>query len=163
MSVPTRSTPLTGPSSAATVDPTWTSSPAVRLTGAALALGVAYVHVVDQGGLPGDKAPTYVGVGYWLVELAAVALVALLLAPGARQRLVGWLLALGVAVGPFVGYVLSRGPGLPDYTDDRGNWTEPIGLWSLALELALAAVAVPALLAIIPAGQRPGSRARLSR
>lgn len=44
--------------------------------------------------------------------------------------------------------MLSRGPGLPDYTDDRGNWTEPIGLWSLALELTLAALAVPAALGL---------------
>lgn len=158
MSVPTRSTPPAGAASAGAVGSGWTSSPAVRLTGAALALGVGWVHVVDQGGFPGDKAPRYVGLGYWLVELAAVALVVLLLSPGTRQRLTGWVLAVGVAVGPFVGYVLSRGPGLPGYTDDRGNWTEPIGLWSLALELALAAVAVPAVLALLPSVQ--ASRAR---
>lgn len=154
MSVPTRSThPTVRPPSAGADGAGWTGSLAVRVTGAALSLGIGWVHVVDQGGLPGDKAPRYVGIGYWLIELAAVALVALLLSPGTRQRLTGWVLAVGVAVGPFVGYVLSRGPGLPGYTDDRGNWTEPIGLWSLALELALAAVAVPAVLALLPSVQ----------
>jgi hypothetical protein len=46
----------------------------------------------------------------------------------------GWWLSLGVAAGPVLGYVLSRGPGLPDYTDDIGNWTEPLGVTSLIVE-----------------------------
>ena len=61
------------------------------------------------------------------------------------QARVGWLFTLGVAGGPILAYVLSRGPGLPDYTDDIGNWTEPLGVISLAVEsvlLILAAVAV---------------------
>jgi hypothetical protein len=107
----------------------------VRLLGAALALGIAWIHVVDQGGFPGDKTPHYVGVGYYLLELTGL-LVALALVAGIG-RVRTWLLAAGVAFGPIVGYVLSRGPGLPGYTDDRGNWTEPIGVWSLVLEGAL--------------------------
>ena len=39
-----------------------------------------------------------------------------------RTRALGWLLAVGVAAGPIIGYVLTRGPGLPDAMDDRGNW-----------------------------------------
>jgi hypothetical protein len=47
-----------------------------------------------------------------------------------------------------VGYVLSRGPGLPGYTDDIGNWAEPLGVLSLVVEgvlllLALAMLATP--------------------
>ncbi len=57
----------------------------------------------------------------------------------------GWLLAAGVAAGPLLGYVLSRGPGLPHYRDDVGNWTEPLGLVSLAVEGALFLLAVPLL------------------
>ncbi len=30
--------------------------------------------------------------------------------------------------------MLSRGPGLPSYTDDKGNWTEAIGVLSLVVE-----------------------------
>jgi hypothetical protein len=39
-----------------------------------------------------------------------------------------------------LGYIISRGPGLPGALDDRGNWTEPIGLISLAVEGALLAI-----------------------
>jgi hypothetical protein len=42
-----------------------------------------------------------------------------------------------------LGYVLSRGPGLPNYTDDIRNWAEPLGVASLAVETALLALSVP--------------------
>lgn len=116
---------------------------AARVTGAVLALGVGYVHVVDQGGIIGDKAPRYVGVGYWIVELVAIAVAALLVS--GRSLRTAWVLALGIGAGPMVGYILSRGPGLPNYTDDRGNWTEPIGVISLALEAALIVLTLTAL------------------
>lgn len=116
---------------------------AARVAGAVLALGVGYVHVVDQGGIIGDKAPRYVGVGYWIVELVAIAVAALLIS--GRSLRTAWVLALGVGAGPFVGYILSRGPGMPDYTDDKGNWTEPIGIAAMTLELLLVVLALTAL------------------
>jgi len=115
-----------------------TSDLAHRVAGAALAVAVAYIHVKDQGGIPGDKTPGYVGIGYWLLELTALLLAGALLA-GRRTREV-WLLVFGIAAGPLVGFALSRGPGLPGYTDDKGNWTEPLGLVSIAVELSLLAV-----------------------
>lgn len=108
-----------------------------RILGAALALGVAYIHVKDQGGFPGDKTPHYVGIGYYVLEAAGLVAAILLLAGTGRHTVKAWLLAIGVAVGPLVGFVLSRGPGLPNYTDDKGNWTEPIGIASLIVEGAL--------------------------
>jgi hypothetical protein len=118
---------------------------AARLSGAALALAVAYVHVTDQGGFPGAKAPTYVGIGYYLLEAAGlVAAVALIAGPG-RHTTKAWLFTVGVAAGPLLGFVLSRGPGLPAYTDDKGNWTEPLGLISLVVEGALLLVAAAVL------------------
>ncbi|MBV9058242.1 MAG: hypothetical protein JO296_14600 [Pseudonocardiales bacterium] len=45
------------------------------------------------------------------------------------------MLSLGVAAGPILGYVLSRGPGAPGYTDDIGNWAEPLGVLSLIVEV----------------------------
>jgi len=102
-----------------------------RLAAAGLCLAVAVIHLKDQGGIPGDKAPTYVGIGYYLLEIGAVVAIALLLSRVYRR---GWLLAIGVALGPLIGYVLSRGPGMPRYSDDRGNWTETIGVLSLIVE-----------------------------
>lgn len=113
----------------------------VRVAGAAAALLVSWIHVVDQGGLTSLKHPAYVGVGYWLLELTAVAVAVALLTGGVRQRLAAWWLALGVSAGPMVGYALSRGPGLPGYTEDRGNWTETIGVQALVVETALLALA----------------------
>ena len=46
----------------------------------------------------------------------------------------GWPLAIGVAAGPLLGYILTRGPGLPAAMDDRGNWTETLGVISLVVE-----------------------------
>jgi len=109
-------------------------NPALAWTGALLTLGVAWIHVVDQGGLPGSKSPSYVGWGYWALELVAVLVAAALILKPTRNQITTWLVAAGVAAGPIAGYVLSRGPGLPGYTDDRGVWTEPIGLLSLVVE-----------------------------
>ncbi len=102
-----------------------------RLTAAALCLAVAIIHIKDQGGFPGHKDPTYIGVGYFVLEFAAIAAAVLLLSKAARK---GWFLSLGVALGPLVGFVLTRGPGLPMAVDDRGNWTETLGLISLVVE-----------------------------
>lgn len=114
---------------------------AARVVASTLAVLVTIVHVADQGGLTALKEPAYVGQGYRLLELAgAVVAVLLLLAP-ARHRFLGWLLALAVAAGPIVGFALSRGPGLPSYVDDKGNWTELIGLQALAVEAVLLALA----------------------
>jgi hypothetical protein len=113
----------------------------LRVVAAGLALGVAYIHVRDQGGFPGDKSPAYIALGYYLLEAAGVGTaIALLLAPIRHLRSV-WALAVGVALGPLVGYVLSRGPGLPLYTEDRGNWTEMLGIVSVAVEAALLVLA----------------------
>jgi 4-amino-4-deoxy-L-arabinose transferase-like glycosyltransferase len=107
-----------------------------------LCFAVAWIHVQDQGGFPGNKTPRYVGIGYYLLEAAAVLCGLLLIAarPGSLLR-ASWLLSLAVGVGPVAGYLLSRGPGLPDYGDDRGNWLEPLGLVSLAVEGALIVLA----------------------
>jgi hypothetical protein len=111
-----------------------------RWAGALLSLAVAAIHVVDQGGITVTRDPYYIGVAYHVLEIAAVVTAVLLLIGLVRP---GWLLATGVAAGPLLGYILSRGPGLPDYHDDIGNWTEPLGLVSLAVEGALLLLSVP--------------------
>jgi hypothetical protein len=108
--------------------------------------------VIDQGGIPGSKSPGYVGIGYWVVELVAVLTALALVANPAR---VPWFVALGVAAGPLLGYILSRGPGLPDYSDDKGNWTEPLGLVSLVVEVVLLALAAAMFVRRSPARVSP--------
>ncbi|GAA3478214.1 hypothetical protein [Streptomyces yanii] len=111
-----------------------------RWAGALLCVAVAAIHVVDQGGITTTRDPYYIGVAYHVLEIAAVVAAVLLLIGLVR---LGWLLAAAVAVGPLLGYILSRGPGLPHYSDDVGNWTEPLGLVSLAVEGALLLLSVP--------------------
>ena len=116
-----------------------------RVLGAVLALGVTAIHIQDQGGFPGDKSPHYVGIAYYLLEAAGLLAAFVLLFAPVRQQARTWLLAVGVAVGPLIGFVWSRGPGMPNYTDDKGNWTEPIGIYSLVAEGLLLALAVAML------------------
>jgi hypothetical protein len=125
-----------------------------RIAGAVLCAGVAAIHVIDQGGIPGSKTPEYVGIGYWVLEIVAVLTAVALVANRPRMS---WFVAMGVAAGPLLGYILSRGPGLPDYSDDKGNWTEPLGLLSLAVEFVLLALA-GAMLARSPHAQSAPQR-----
>ena len=127
---------------------------AVRIPGALLCVAVSVIHVIDQGGFPGAKTPGYVGAGYYVLEIASVVAAILLLSGGVRP---GWALATGVAAGPIIGYVLSRGPGLPGYGDDRGNWTEPLGVLSLLVEGILLILSATYLLA----GLRRGAPAQV--
>jgi hypothetical protein len=110
--------------------------------GALLCLAVAYIHVKDQGGIIGAKDPSYMQAGYYALEITAVVAAAMLVA---RVRpLVSWFLAVGVAAGPLVGFVLSRTVGLPNAMDDRGNWTETLALVSVVVEGALLILATVA-------------------
>jgi hypothetical protein len=113
----------------------------LRFVGAVLSFGVYWIHVKDQGGFPGEK-DGYMRVGYYALEVAAV-LVAIALMSGAGRILRNaWLLAGGVAAGPLLGYLLTRSTGLPGNTDDKGNWSEPLGLLSVAVEGVLLVLSI---------------------
>lgn len=122
--------------------PSNTRNRLINAAGALLAVAVSVIHVADQGGLTALKDPAYLGYGYWLLELAGVITAVLLLT---RPHSVSWLLALGVAAGPLIGITISRSVGLPDATDDIGNWFEPLGMLAMAVELALVALSVTAI------------------
>ncbi|HEX3908916.1 MAG TPA: hypothetical protein VHW92_13430 [Mycobacteriales bacterium] len=118
---------------------------------AALAVGVAVVHVMDQGGVTALAAPPqWLGWAYRLLEVGAIA-VALGLVSRIAERF-SWWCALLVGVGPFVGYVLSRTVGLPGDSDDKGNWSEPKGIASLIIEALLIVVAVRSIRSLRSAG-----------
>ena len=108
------------------------------IVAALLALGIAAIHIADQGGPTALKDPAYLGYGYWVLELAGIVCAVLLI----RSRTSGWVLALGVAAGPLIGIIVSRSVGLPDATDDIGNWGEPLGVAAMIVEVALLALAV---------------------
>lgn len=120
-------------------------SRALLAFGALLSAFIVAIHVADQGGLTGMSSPTYKGYLYYALEIAGALATLLLLSR--RGAIAGWVFALGVAVLPACGYILSRSIGLPGYSDDVGNWAEPLGVASLVVEGALAVCALAALIA----------------
>ena len=102
--------------------------------------GIAWVHLLDLGGKM-DETP-YLGWAYiGLIVGCAVAAVLLL-----RRDHRGFVLAGALAAATFIGYCLSRTTGLPAATDDIGNWTETLGVWSLVAEAAVVAFSATALM-----------------
>lgn len=115
---------------------------AAKALGALLAVAISVIHVSDQGGLTALKDPSYLGYGYWTLEAAGVICAVLLFT---RSRTVGWLLALSIAAGPLIGITVSRSVGLPDATDDIGNWFEPLGMLAMAVETFLLVLSISVL------------------
>lgn len=101
---------------------------------------IALIHLLElQGKL---KEVPYLGVGYIVLIVASVISGALLLHSNSKN---GWRLA-GLAAGAtLIGFTLTRTTGLPNSTDDIGNWLEPMGLASIFIEGIVAAVAAYAL------------------
>jgi hypothetical protein len=121
-----------------------TSTPlVVVLVAASLAVAVCIIHLQDQGGLLGDQSPTWLKFGYYLIEIFS------LIAAGwlVRGKTIGWVVGLGCAALPFIGYVLSRSVGLPGDSGDIGNWGYMLGTVSLLVEGTFALVAVACLVA----------------
>jgi hypothetical protein len=102
-------------------------------------LGIAWIHLLDVG----DKfeETPYLGVAYVGLMAGCIAAAVML---GRRDRR-GFVVAGGLAAATFIGYCLSRTTGLPAATDDIGNWTETLGVWSLVAEGAVVALSVAAL------------------
>jgi hypothetical protein len=109
---------------------------------AALCIVVTVIHLEDQDWFSFAKEPAYIQVGYVLLEVAGLIAAALLVT---RPSTAVWLLAVGVGIAPFAGYILSRGPGLPDSMDEKGEWGEPLGVVSLVVEGLLTVIAVTAV------------------
>ena len=102
-------------------------------------VGIAWIHLLDLG----DKfeETPYLGVAYLGLIAGCVAAALLLI----RRDHRGFVMAGGLAAATFIGYCLSRTTGLPAATDDVGNWTETLGVWSLIAEGAVVALSVTAL------------------
>jgi hypothetical protein len=113
-----------------------------RGVGAIGLAGMALIHLLD---LPGQlsEAP-YLFVLYLALMVSSVALAGVLIRTGDSR---GWAAATVLALLVIVGYVLSRTSGLPQSTDDIGNWSEPLGMASLFVEGSVAALGVAVLAA----------------
>jgi hypothetical protein len=91
--------------------------------------GVALVHVLQ---LPDAFAAVdYLGVLFVGAIVASVVLAALL--TRMSDQLV-WAATGALPALVLIGYILSRTSGLPGFTDDIDEWTEPLGLVSMVFE-----------------------------
>ena len=123
----------------------------VYMVGALLALGVAAVHVADQGGVSALASPAWIGWGYRIIEAGGIlSALVLLLSPLAPRTLAwaGWAAGALLGAGPFIAYVLSRSVGVPGDPGDVGNWGYWVGTVSLFIEAALVMLSVSMLLGL---------------
>ena len=103
-------------------------------------LGIAFIHLLDVKSKLSETP--YLGIGYILLIGASLA-AAVMLVRGDRR---GWVVGAGLAAATFLGYCLSRTTGLPKSTDDIGNWTETLGIYSLIVEAFVVTLGVNRLL-----------------
>ena len=97
--------------------------------------GIGLIHLLD---VPGKLEETpYLGWMYIGLIAASLGLAGLLVYTSDRRV---WAATAALASAVLVGYSLSRTTGLPNATDDIGNWTEPLGLASLFVEGSLVAL-----------------------
>jgi hypothetical protein len=101
--------------------------------------GIAVIHAVDSVGKWSEVR--YVFWLYMALIVGAIATGALALLHPSRNV---FLATAALAGSAFAGYVLSRTTGLPNATDDIGNWTEPLGLASLVVEGLVVALGLAA-------------------
>ena len=115
---------------------------AVRGTLAIGLAGIAVIHAVDSVG-KWSETP-YMFWMYMALIAGAIVLAAATLFHPSR---VTFLAAAGLAATVMVGFIIDRTVGLPQATDDIGNWTEPLGLASMVVEGLVVAVGIAGLMA----------------
>ena len=116
------------------------AEPATRALGAAGLTGIALIHLLD---LPGKFSETpYLAWMYIGLIVSALVLAAEIVRTGAKRA---WAAGAALALSAMAGYTLTRTTGLPQAHGDVGNWLEPLGLASLFVEGAFAALAVAVL------------------
>jgi len=126
---------------------------AVAIVGLA---GIALIHLLDSIGK--FQETPYMGWMYGGLMLSCLAVAAALVRANSREA---WLAAIALPATAIVGFVLTRTVGLPQATEDIGNWSEPLGLAALFVEGAVIAVAGYALVALRPVSA-PAARGRAS-
>jgi hypothetical protein len=102
--------------------------------------GVALIHVLDAHDTFVESP--YKGWLYVGLITSTLATAWLLLRRPSRGA---WIATAALPLSAFAAFVWSRTIGLPQGTDDIGNWWEPLGVASLFVEAAVAAVALHTL------------------
>jgi hypothetical protein len=106
-------------------------SPATRKTVAILCLIGALLQMIDQHGVM--EGATYLSIGYGVLQIAAAVAGALLLTSAVA------------ALGPLVGSVFSRGPGMSGADMIQPGWTQPVLLLTILVEGTILAISVVVL------------------
>lgn len=114
-------------------------------------VGVAVIHVLQ---LPDAFAETFY-LGMLFIGAAVAALLVATALTRTSDRGV-WTAAAALPAVILLGYLLSRTSGLPDATNDVGEWDEPLGLASLVAETLVVCVSG----AVLAAGRAPMSAMR---
>ena len=91
--------------------------------------GIALIHVLQSPAAFTET--TYLGILFVGAIVASLVLAAILTQTSDDRA---WAAAGGLGALILLGYFLSRTSGLPDATNDIGEWTEPLGLASLVAE-----------------------------
>jgi hypothetical protein len=120
-------------------------------------LAIALIHLLDVIGK--IKETPYLGVMYIALMVASVAVAFYLLHTGSTRA---WAAAGVLAAATLTGFILSRTTGLPNASDDIGNWTEGLGLASMFVEAAVILLAGYAW-ALARGERRPGIHVSVAR
>jgi len=115
-----------------------------RVLGAVGLLGIALIHLLDVIGKFGETP--YIAWMYVAAMVAAIVLAGVLVVRGSSRA--AWAATGSLAAAILIGFVLSRTTGLPNATDDVGNWSEGLGLASMFVEAAVIALSGWALAAL---------------
>lgn len=123
-----------------------------RATVAVGLAGIGLIHLLDSIGKYSETR--YLFWMYMALIVGSLATAAAVLFSRARLP---FLVAAVLAASALIGYVFSRTTGLPNATDDIGNWTEPLGLASLFVEGAVVTASLAAY-AVLPAKSKTTAR-----
>jgi hypothetical protein len=129
--------------------------PLIDIAGIAGLGAIVAIHTSELSGKTEETA--YLGFGYLLLIAASIVSIILL----AQRDRRGWMLGGLAAASTLVGFVLTRTTGLPNATDDIGNWTEPLGMASMFVEGAVILLSAYGL-GLARAEHRPGVHASLA-
>ena len=122
---------------------------------AAAAAGVVALAHLPVIGSHLSETP-YVG---WLFVVLSVLSVVVALALMIRDSAIVWTATGSLFAAALLGYLISRGPGLPGLDDDRGDWTNSLGMIAVAAESLALGLAVATLLTRAGRGRTGSLRA----